>query len=326
VRPGLYLSPQHPPGTDPRRAFAEHLEQVALARALGFAAVAVPQHFLAERYQMLQPLPLLARLADEAGEMRLVAGVLLLTLLNPVEVAEQAATMDVLTGGRFVLGVGLGYRAEEDAAFGVGRRRVARFRDRLEVVRRLLDGEEVTAAGEGYRLERARLVLRPDPRPSIWLAGNGDAAVRRAARLGDAWILNPHATVDDLERQRALFVAERGRDAVEVPVVREVCVAQTDAAAERIAAPVLAAKYAAYVDWGQSEVMPEGDTLRRGWDDLRRGRFLVGAPDTVAAGLRELRERVGATLVLARVQWPGLAHADAMRSLTLLGERVIPAI
>ena len=81
-------------------------EQTRLARELGFDDVSAGQHFLTQPYQMLQLVPLLARIAAEAGEMRVCSGILLLTLLNPVEVAENAATLDAITDGRFVLGLG----------------------------------------------------------------------------------------------------------------------------------------------------------------------------------------------------------------------------
>ena len=135
--------------------------------------------------------------------MRVGAGILLLTLLNPVEVAENAATLDAITDGRFVLGLGLGYRQEENDAFGLPEKRLRVFEQKLDVVRRLLEGEVVTAEGHGFRLHSQQLALRPTqiPRPPIWLAANNDNAVLRAARLADAWLLNPHTKLDELERQ-----------------------------------------------------------------------------------------------------------------------------
>jgi alkanesulfonate monooxygenase SsuD/methylene tetrahydromethanopterin reductase-like flavin-dependent oxidoreductase (luciferase family) len=257
--------------------------------------------------------------------MRLGAGILLLPLLNPVEVAEQAATLDVVTGGRFVLGVGLGYRDEENAAFDTEARRVDIFNEKLDVVRRLLEGEEVTAEGHGYRLERARLAPPPvqAPRPPIWMAANGDAAVRRAARLADTWFVNPHASLAEVTRQLELFRAERGSEPDELPMLREACVAPTDDEAFRIARPHLARKYETYVDWGQSDVLPPTDTLRQDWNTLHAGRFLLGSPATVLTQIDALRA-LGVTEVVLRVQWPGLPQRDAMRTLELLAAEVVP--
>ena len=325
MRFGLFVSAQYPAGEDPAARLDEHLEQVRFVRDAGFHSVFAGQHFLPAPFQMLQSVPLLARLAAETGEMRVGAGILLLPLLNPVEVAEQAATLDVVTGGRFVLGVGLGYRAEENAAFGVPEGRVRVFREKLDVVRRLLEGEEVTASGHGYRLERASLAPRPvsSPRPPIWMAANGDSAVRRAARLADTWFVNPHAALAEVERQLALFRAERGSEPEELPMLREACVAPTDEEAVAVARPYLARKYEAYVDWGQSDVLPPTDTLRREWEELHAGRFLLGSPETVLQQVDALRT-LGVTELVLRVQWPGLPQRDAMRTLELLAGEVLP--
>jgi alkanesulfonate monooxygenase SsuD/methylene tetrahydromethanopterin reductase-like flavin-dependent oxidoreductase (luciferase family) len=327
VRFSLFVAAQHPPGDDPAARLWEHIEQVRFVRDAGFHSIFAGQHFLPAPYQMLQPVPLLARLAAEAGDLRVGAGILLLPLLNPVEVAEQAATLDVLTGGRFVLGVGLGYRDEENAAFGLPADRVRVYREKLDVVTRLLEGEEVTASGHGYQLEGARLAPRPlqRPRPPIWMAANSDAAVRRAAQLADTWYVNPHTTVVEVERQLALFRAERGSEPTELPLMREACVAPTDDEALALAARYLVPKYAAYVEWGQSDVLPRSDTLRREWDDLRAGRFIVGGPETAVEQIRALAG-LGVTELVLRVQWPGLPQRDALRTLELLASDVLPHV
>ncbi len=325
---GLFLSSQHPPQVDARVAVAEHLEQVAFAREHGFASVFCGQHFLSHPFQMFQPVPLLGRVAAEAGEMRVGCGILLTSLLNPLEVAEHAATLDVLCGGRFVLGVGLGYRPEENRAFGVTRDRVGTFTARLEVIRALLAGEAVTADGPGYALEDARLTLRPvqRPRPPLWMAANSDTAVRRAATEADTWLVHPHATEHELARQLEIFRAARGTPPDELPAIREVCVRPTTDEALEVARPHLDQKYKAYVTWGQSEALESSDTLRRAWEDLRRDRFLLGDPETVADGLRRHRDELGVTEVVCRVQWPGLPHADALRTLELLAAEVLPRL
>ena len=87
-------------------------DREAMARDLGFDDVGAGQHFLSRPYQMLQLVPLLARIAAEAGDLRVCSGIPLLTLLNPVAVAENAATLNAFTGGRFVFGFGLGTRQE----------------------------------------------------------------------------------------------------------------------------------------------------------------------------------------------------------------------
>lgn len=330
---GIFLSAQHPPAMVPAQIARDCCEQVRLARELGFADVSAGQHFLTQPYQMLQSVPLLARLAAEAGGMRVGAGILLLTLLNPVEVAENAATLDAITDGRFVLGLGLGYRQEENDAFGLPEKRLAVFEQKLGVVRRLLEGEAVTAEGHGFRLAAQRLALRPTqvPRPPIWLAANNDGAVLRAARLADAWLLNPHTKLAELERQLVLYHAERTRcglpPAGEIPIIKELHVGSDDASAMRAVRPYLEDKYRAYVQWGQSEVLPEGDTLRQEFEQLAQGgRFIVGGPETCARQVREHVERLGATTFLFRFQWPGMPQDLVLASMRRAAAEVFPLL
>src|SRR5262249_52892311 len=113
MRVGLVLNTQFVAGEDPVGKVAELLDKVRAARDNGFDSIAVTQHYLLTPFQMLQPVPLIGRLAGESGSMRLVTNIFLLTIHTPAYVAEQVATLDVLTGGRFVFGVGLGYRPEE---------------------------------------------------------------------------------------------------------------------------------------------------------------------------------------------------------------------
>lgn len=332
---GLFLSAQHPPGRCAAAAVREHLEQVALAAELGFSSVWAGQHFLSEPFQMFQSVPLLARVAAAADGLTVGPAIVLLTLLNPVEVAENAATLSAIAEGNFVLGVGLGYRAAENAAFGVSHltatQRAQLFERKLDVVRRLLGGERVTAQGEGFGLTEVRLALVPDRPPPIWMAANSDAAVRRAARLGDAWFVNPHTRLDELERQMRLYKETRAASGlpapVTTPVLKEVCVAETDEAALEIARPHLESKYEAYVDWGQSDVLPRGDTLRREFEDLTAGgRFVLGSPETCAALLADHVERLGADHFVCRLQWPGMPQRAVLESMRLLAREVVPAL
>lgn len=335
IQLGLFLSGQHPPTASAAMAVREHLEQVELARELGLSSVWAGQHFLSHPFQMFQNVPLLARVAAAAEGMTVGTAIVLLTLLNPIEVAENASTLSAIAGGNFVLGVGFGYRAVENAAFGVSRvppsERAMVFERKLDAVRRLLRGESVTAAGEGFELSEARLALRPDPPPPIWIAANSDSAVRRAARLGDAWLVNPHTRLDELERQMHIYREERraSRQPVDTPtpVLKEVCVAATDEAALEIARPYLKNKYDAYVEWGQSEVLPRGDTLRREFAELTAGgRFVLGSPETCQAILADHVERLGADHFICRLQWPGMPQREVLNSMRLLAQEVLPAL
>ena len=229
MKVGIFLTCQHPPGSDMIAALEGQYAMTRLARDRGWDAVATGQHYLSEGVRQVQLVPFLARLAAEAGEMAGIAGVMLTTLHNPVEVAESIASLDAIWRGNFVFGVGLGYRDVEFDAFGVPRgRRVRRFEQCLDVVRRLWTEDNVSFENEICRLSNVTMTCRPvqRPHPPIWFAANNDRAVERAARLGDSWFINPHATIPEIQRQLALYRAELTRLGKPfprvVPYIREI--------------------------------------------------------------------------------------------------------
>ena len=133
----------------------ESVEQVSLARQVGFDLISTGQHYLATPYQMSTSFPLLARLAAEAGDMEVAATVVLVPLHNPVELAESVATMDAICGGRFIFGIGLGYRNEEYTAFGVQKsERVGRLQEALEVMKLLWTEDQVEFQSKYYQVPR----------------------------------------------------------------------------------------------------------------------------------------------------------------------------
>ena len=333
VKFGLLIAKQYPQGESAQARFQEHVEQVRLARDLGFDTIVFGQHFLSSPFQELQSVPLLARLAAESGEMRLGLTVLLAPLLPPVEMAEIGATLDVITGGRFICGLGLGYRQEEYDAFGVPREeRVRRFEENVEVITRLWTEERVTFQGAHCRLDDVGLTLRPvqRPRPPIWIAANADAAVRRAARLGDAWIINPHTKLDSVRQQLHLYGSELGAAGKafpdDLPMLRELYVAPEGRQAWSEVQPYLDTKYGAYRQWGQDSVLPAGDRWDYEFRELARDRFVIGDPAEVREELqRYLEELPQVNHFLFRIQYPGMPQELVLRAIRLLGERVRPA-
>jgi alkanesulfonate monooxygenase SsuD/methylene tetrahydromethanopterin reductase-like flavin-dependent oxidoreductase (luciferase family) len=330
---GLIVSKQHPPSVSMVERFREHIEQVRAARDAGFDLIVMGQHYLSTPFQEMQTLPSLARLAAEAGTMRVGATVLLLPLLNPVDVAEQVATLDVICEGRFIFGVGLGYRDEEYEAFGVRREeRVARFIEGLQVITRLWSEDEVTHHGRFFHLTKARMMLKPvqQPHPPIWFAANNNGAVERSARLADAWVINPHAKLDILAQQMALYrkaLQEAGKPfPAELPVIKELYVAPDRRTAIQECRPFLEAKYQAYASWGQDKALPQGDSFDLAFEELVRDRFIIGDPDDCIRELRRYVEVLGVNCFIFRIQWPGMEQAKVLRTIKLLSERVMPAL
>jgi alkanesulfonate monooxygenase SsuD/methylene tetrahydromethanopterin reductase-like flavin-dependent oxidoreductase (luciferase family) len=328
-RVGLFVSgAQHLRGTDPRTIVAEHIRHTRLAHDAGLTTLLVGQHLADEKVQVLQPVPLLARLAAETDRMHLATGVLLASLLNPVQVAEEIATLDALTAGRAILGVGVGYKEVERRAFGLVRKSGVLLEEKIQVIKALLEGRPVAAEGDGYAIDVGPLALQPlqRPRPPIWIGANTALGIRRAARYGDSWLIGPFEALDELEGQLARYTTERGGRPPTLPLIREACVAPTDDEAQEACRRALMAKYDAYAHHGLETIHAADDRAEDPWDALRRDRFVVGSPATVAAQLRGLHDRLGVTEVILRVQWPGFDPALADRTLELLGREVMPAL
>ncbi|MEJ0018643.1 MAG: LLM class flavin-dependent oxidoreductase [Acetobacteraceae bacterium] len=329
---GLVVRGQAGPDEDISRRLQETLAMVRLADRLGYDSVTKTAHYSAHPFQMLQLVPMLARFTAEAPRLRLNAGVLLLPLMSPLHVAEEFATLDVLSGGKIILGVGLGYRDVEFKAFGVPRaQRARRFEAALIAIRRLWTEDKVAMTTPYFELDDASCLPKPlqRPHPPIWVGANADPAVERAARLGDCWYIGPAVEIPALERQMALY--RRALDAAgkpfpaELPMRREVFVAKTRAEAIRLCAPYLSAKYKAYHAWGQD--MPSDDRgLDQEFESLIGDRFLIGSPDEVAEQIVALHRRLGVNHLVMSCEWAGMPESLALETIELIAKELFPRV
>ncbi len=330
---GLSLSGllQHSRDGDMVQRFADVLHLVRVARDLGFDYVYAGQHYLSHPFQMLQPLVSLARIGAETGDMDLLSTVLI-PLQNPVQMAEDVATLDVVTNGHVIVNAALGYRDEEYEAFGVTREdRIARMFETLRLARLLWTGSEVTFDGRFTKVTRARIGVLPvqRPHPPIWIAANGDGMVRRIARHGETWYLNPHAPFETLARQVELYRtvrAEHGHQPADtLPMSRETFVAPTREQAVATARPYLEGKYRAYAAWGQDKALPGEEDFTARFEDLAAGRFVVGSPDDVTTDLQRFAN-LGVTHASLRFGWPGTPREVVEGAIRLAAREVLPAL
>jgi alkanesulfonate monooxygenase SsuD/methylene tetrahydromethanopterin reductase-like flavin-dependent oxidoreductase (luciferase family) len=212
VKAGIMLSAQYFEGADMVSALEEQIAMVRLARDRGWDSYFCGQHYLNEGgNQGLQMVPYLARLAADAGDMTLGVGLLLAPLHNPVYTAETIATLDVISRGNMVFGVGLGYRTAEFEAFGVRKgQRVQRFEECLTIAKRLWTEDKVSYESDTCILRDAHLSLKcvQQPHPPIWFAAKHANAIRRAAQLGDCLYHSPKATLATHKERLTLYKEE----------------------------------------------------------------------------------------------------------------------
>ncbi len=331
---GLFLTSQHHLDKNMVEALDEQITLVHTARDFGWDSLYSGQHYLNEgNNKALQLVPLLARLIPEAGEMKTGLGILLLNLHNPVYVAETVATLDIIARGNFIFGVGLGYRETEFAAFGVPKgERVKRFEQYIDVIYKLWSGQPVSFEDPTCKLDEAVLNIRPvqQPGPPLWIAANNDVAIRRAARLGDAWFLNPHSTMQTIFRQMAIYQEELDKVGKtmppDLPLFREIFCAKDRETAIREAGPYLAGKYQAYASWGQDKVMPADESFDKDFEELLSDRFVLGSPEECYEQLRPYWEAFPISEMVLRPHWAGMPASLTKKSMELMSRELLPEL
>lgn len=215
MRIGFHLTPfWNPPGRGATKLIDEMLWLVQTASRLGFAWVSLPHHWLGYPSFFPHPFPLIARMAPEAGAMRLKTSVLVLPLMNAVDAAENIATLDHITHGRLDVGIAIGYRETELTAAGVTRRdRVPKLEESVEVMKRLWTGEEVTFEGQYIKVLKGRMGYTPfqKPYPFLEMGAQSVPATERAARITDGVFFGPQVTWHDVGALTTTFREARAK-------------------------------------------------------------------------------------------------------------------
>ncbi len=329
---GLAIMNDFPVDVVPADRVASMREQVRAASDAGISSVWVLQHYLGGM-PTLQPVPTLAALAADAGDMTLGTNMFILPLRHPVEVAEEFATLDHLTGGRAVAGFGMGYRENEFASFGIAMDdRVGRFEESIAVIRGLWSGERISHDGKHFHLDDQHISLRPvqDGGPPIWIgAGPHKAGAQRAARLGDAWIVPPHVTPERLAVVLGHYRAERerlGRSSSDLVVRRELLL---DHDRDKARATGLAARGELTAQYAQYNAPQGGDAYKhlqtsQSAEEVADASYLFTDPVGAVSALKDL-ESQGLTHVILRAQWYGLGQDQVLRTLELFKSEVLPA-
>lgn len=325
---GLFMVTQFELDCDLRGIGNELVAQTRLADESGFDGVGIGEHHFTDSHQYLLNESCLAHIAEHVGDMQLVSSLLLLPYHHPARIAELGASLDILSGGQFTMGVGLGYRQQEYDLFGIDKAdAIGRFTEGVEVIKQLWTEDHVSFSGDHFNLDHGAIRPQPQqsPRPAIWTGASNESSIRRGARLTDGF-LAAHVPSDLAKRQIAIFRDERerrGLDPGTVGLLREAYVAKTRAQCEAIVKEPLLEKYESYREWGQDDVIGEDD-FGSPWEKLRHERFLVGSPADVRDAIDRYREAMDLDYLFIRSQFPGMSPDDVRPSIRLFGEKVIP--
>nr|BFE57710.1 hypothetical protein GCM10020063_022360 [Dactylosporangium thailandense] len=320
---GILLDHQYEPGDDIQRRTGELVEYVQHVRDLGFDSVFGIHHYLSS-LSTPQPLPLLSRLIEHSGTMQLGTGILILPLGHPVHWAEEIATIDQMSGGRFVLGIGSGYREDEFASFGVERRtRVSRMNESLEVMQRLWTGEPVKYDGRHFQLDGVRCSVLPAQRPGppVWVGANGPIGIARIAKQGLPWLAPSNVrrnwavgNLKDYREQRA--AAGHSEDGAVFPIHRDLCIADSFDEAYALAGEAVRRSYGEYVQYGM-------DYFESQWEGIKHKALFFGSPDDIAAKITDFADG-GYNHFVFRSQWLGLPIERSMEIVERFAREVMP--
>jgi len=336
MRFGLVYSIEGGGGDRADQVFRDAVEEIGQADRMGLAAVFMSEHHFVENGFFPSPLIALSFVAARTLRIKLGPGVLLLPLYDPIHVAEDCAVLDIISGGRVILGVGQGYRPEEFAAFGRSLRdRPALLREGTTLIRRLWTEPSVTYRGEHF--EADGVALRPQPiqkPPPIWVAAKRRKAVELAAEVGDGWFADPITPLAIIRENRGHWMRALARGGIDraqrtFAYYREFFVAADDATAWRIGREPMMAGYRNYLRWGHL-VDEEGRTIPPEREDVLeemvKQRFTLGGPERCLADIAMLRETLDLDCLVMKAKFPGLSHANVMESIRLFGERVLPNV
>jgi len=311
--------------------YTDALDEVTRAEALGFDSVWMEEHHAVTNHYWPSPLPVLAGFATRTTTMTLGTDIIVAAFHHPVRLAEDVAMLDVMSNGRVVLGIAIGYKPDEFALYGVDlEKRGARFEEQLAIMKGLWTQETVSFKGTYYTVD-GRLEPKPvsKPHPPLWIGGWGDITLRRAATLADNWIPGPTADLKRLLAGKTQFLANRaaaGKTApiTEWPLTRDLIIADTDTKARELAEAHIMVAYRKEYAGGWKHPFIDA-SIATDLEKLMADRFIIGGPDQVIPKIRRFVEEYGMTHLICRTFFPGMSHAHIMRELELIAKEVMPA-
>jgi alkanesulfonate monooxygenase SsuD/methylene tetrahydromethanopterin reductase-like flavin-dependent oxidoreductase (luciferase family) len=324
------------------RLYREHLELAVEAERLGYDNVWLNEHhFVGDGYSP-SVLPLAAAVAVRTERIRIGTSLLLMPLHHPINVAEDAAVVDVLSNGRLDLGMGQGYKPDEFVSYNVpAAQRGRRLREGVEIVRRLLAGERVTFAGKYFSVTDALLdpPVVQQPHPPLWLGGRSRTIIEWAARHGYHLIGAGGLGVFGDQRPSEVYksvLRESGRNPDEfcigqvrygyVAATRERAWAEASRAAH-YSLSTLGAWLADAADLPGDEgfrKVPPPNEMQQVFGAANNTTLLIGSPDDIVSSLEHWLATDPFTHLVLEMSLPGIETAKVRESMRLFANEVMP--
>jgi len=336
---GTFLLMQSPSARSSQEIYTRAIDVAQAAESLGFGNVWLAEHHFSTYGYLSRPAQLASFIAAKTSRIRVGTAVIVVPLHHPLVVAEEIATLDLVSGGRLDVGLGRGYQHYEFERFGLelesGR---ARWEESIDIILKAFDGRPFTYDGKLFKIPETTVFPQPlqKPRPPIWITAQSPDSVEGAVRRGFNVLTGGFGVpLERMAEFRRLFdrvVAEvKPAEPLKVGVQRAVYV--TDSAADARAAAEEARwnmrvtlslrNHYERVEQGRAVAVPapkEPDV-----DDLLDRFLVIGTPDTVIRQISRIRDQVGITHFNCSFWFGDLEHARVLRSMELFARDVMPA-
>jgi len=332
MKVGVYISiaDVQGSGSNLQRIVDEAIEEAVLAEEMGFDACFFGEHHQDRDGFLPSPLIVAAAVAARTQRIKIGTSVLLLPLYHPVHVAEDVATLDILSKGRIILGVGLGYQAPDFAAFNIPQKEArGRLEEGIEVIRHCWTGEPFTYNGKHFQLDNVRCLPTPvqRPGPPLWVGGSVPASIKRAAKVGDAWISTPSTTRSDTVDLREIYESALSEGPGQVVLMKDAWVAPTKEAAFEEYGPYVVDAYKYYWRAGLPDFQYIKSESEITIENMAPNRMVVGSPEECIGEFNEWKESTGSdnfVLRLRQAHSGGPPHGQIMDAIQRFGREVLP--
>jgi len=324
---GLWYDLRNPVADRPlERLYAETLDQIAWAESLGIDSVWLSEHHFCDDAYTPSPLVVAGAIGARTHQLKIGTNLLLLPLHDPIRVAEDVATLSVLTGGRFRLGVGLGYREVEYAAFGRSlRQRPSLIEEAVEILRQAWTGEPVSFEGRRFRVPDVRITPRPAQPPELLIGALSPPAIERAARIADGFL----SSSNDDHAPFLEAVARQGRDPAQARIYAGQWVVIDDDPERAWAqvGPHALYQLNEYIEWGAFGPPDQVPAFADPQAILDAGSYELWDPPMAIERLTALlRERPQIRDAHFWAQLPGESVESGSRRIELLARVVLPEV
>jgi alkanesulfonate monooxygenase SsuD/methylene tetrahydromethanopterin reductase-like flavin-dependent oxidoreductase (luciferase family) len=334
---GVLLRSQDPPNAENIvQRWQEQLHAAEVLEQAGFDGVFVPEHHMMADGYLPNPWAALGALAARTTRIDVGTTVHLLPFYHPIHVAEASTMVDVLSGGRLRLGVGMANFEPEFELYGLEKKRqVSRFEECIDLLLRAWAGEELDHEGQHFHV-KGRVTPRPVS-PQLWIGAMSEPGVRRAARFGCRWATDPLHNLDVMKHWTGVYrqsCAEQGTTQQSgVVLLRDGWVADSLAEVERVWWPHIRHEHWFYFKevprWVAerepllADIKQESDFH---FDKHRIDRLIVGSPQDCIEQIRAFQEAIEMEyLILSFRVANGPSHEQELECLRRFGAEVIPA-